>query len=412
MTMPSVAPGLAGLRVLDLSADVGSLATRLLAGLGADVLRIEPPDGHRDRRRPPFAAGIPHLERSLFWFQLNAGKRSVTLALDTTDGQAIFRRLLASADLLVESQPAGRLDRLGLGYTALTQVRPDLVQLSISPFGRDGPYAAFLGSDLIDMAMGGLLYLCGDRDRPPVRVTPEQAWAQAGIQAAVAALIGIWRRQQTGAGALIDLSVQECMLWTLANNAFLFRADGTISRRTGGGRASGSEGSRLIYRAADGYIAFMRRPERHIALQNWLDDEGIDAGMIVADLQGMPLYGEGAPPSELIARLEAVLQAFFLTRSKRELVRAGQEHDLIIAEVSSPLDLAQSDHLQERGFFVEVEDPELGTVVAPGAPYISTVMAWRNARPPRLGEHNREIYEGELGLGRQDRITLAAAGVI
>lgn len=405
--------GLTRLRVLDLTDAFGSLATRILASLGADVIRIEPPGGHPERRRPPFAGSTPDQERSLIWFQFNAAKRSITLNLDSFDGRGLFHRLVGAADLLVESQPVGRLDGLSLGYEALRQLRPELVQVSISPFGQDGPYAQYLGSDLIGMAMGGLMYLCGDRDRPPVRITVEQAYAQASLQAAVAALTGVWRRRQTGEGAFIDLSMQECMLWTLANNSLLYRADGTITRRAGGGRVSGNEGNRLVYRAADGYIAFMRRPERYIALQHWLDDEGIDAGMIVADLQGRPIYGEGAPAPEMIAHLEGVLQAFFLTRSKRELVRGGQAHNLIIAEISTPLDLVQSEHLQSRGFFVSIDDPELGgSVCAPGAPYHSALMPWRSERPPRLGEHNREIYEGELGLSRQDRITLAAAGVI
>lgn len=413
MTNSRKPSGLAGLRVLDLTAEMGSLATRILAGLGADVIRIEPPGGHMERSYPPFAGGTPHPERSLIWFQFNAGKRSVTLDIETADGAALLRRLVASADLLVESQPTGLLESLGLGYHALRRAKPDLVYLSLSPFGQDGPYAHYLGSDLIGMAMGGLLYLCGDRDRPPVRVTVQQAYAQVGVQGAVAALIGYGRRQATGQGVLLDLSMQECMLSTLANNSLLYRANGTITQRAGGGRAHGTQGNRLIYQTVDGYFGFMRRPEGHIALQQWLDDEGIDAGMIVADLQGRPLYGEGAPPLEQIAQLEQVLEAFFRSRPKRELVREAQARNLIAAEIDSPLDLIQSDHLKARGFFVSVEDDALGgSVCAPGAPYISAVMPWRSARPPRLGEHNLEVYEGELGLSRQDLIALKAAGAI
>lgn len=413
MTDPSPSIGLDGLRVLDLTAEMGSLATRILAGLGSDVIRIEPPGGHPDRRRGPFAGGVPDPERNLIWFQFNAGKRGVTLNLDSADGRALFYRLVATADLLVESQPTGRLATLGLGYEALRRQRPELVQLSLSPFGQEGPYAGYLGSDLIGMAMGGLLYLCGDRDRPPTRVTVEQAYAQAAIQAAVAAQVGIWRQRQTGLGAWLDLSMQECMLSTLANNSLLYRANGTITERAGGGRAHARQGNRLIYPAADGYIGFMRRPEGHIALQQWLDDEGIDPGMIVADLQGRPLYGEGAPPVDLIAQLERVLEDFFVTRSKRDLVREAQRRNLIAAEVDSPLDLVTSDHLRARGFFVPIEDAAWGGVVcAPGAPFVAAGMPWRAARPPHLGEHNLAIYEQELGLSRQDLTALKAAGAI
>lgn len=404
---------LAGLRVIELTANFGSLAGRLLAGLSADVIRIEPPAGHADRWRPPFAGGVPHLERSLIWLQFNAGKRSVTLDLDTADGRAVFRRLIATADLLIESLPVGQLASLGLGYEALARIRPELVQLSLSPFGQEGPYAGYLASDLVGLAMGGLLYLCGDPDRPPVRPTVEQAYAQAGIQGAVAALVGICRHRQTGAGALIDFSVQECLLWTLANNSLIYRAGGPVTRRAGGGRAHGSQGNRLIYAAADGYLGFMRRPERHTTLKQWLDDEGVDPGFDVASLQGRPSYGEGAPDPQLIVQLETALEQFFAGRPKRQVVREAQRRNQIASEVATPLDLVESDHLAARGFFVPVEASELGgTVIVPGAPYVSPLMPWRSARAPRLGEDTIAVYQGELGYSRQELITLKAAGAI
>jgi crotonobetainyl-CoA:carnitine CoA-transferase CaiB-like acyl-CoA transferase len=285
--------------------------------------------------------------------------------------------------------------------------------LSISPFGQEGPYSEFSGSDLIEAAMGGLMYLCGDPDRPPVRVTAEQAYAQAGIQGAVAALVAIWQRNESGKGAYLDLSTEEAMLWTLANNRMTFSGTGAISKRAGGGRADLSGGNRIIYPCADGYIGFLRRSEGHIALHHWLDDEHVDTSMIVADLQGKPLYGEGAASPELRARLERVLESFFATRTKHDLVREGQHRNLIIAEVASPADLVQSEHLRERGFFEIIDVPQFGGAVeAPGAPYKSTVMPWKNGRPPQLGEHNVQVYEGLLGLSRGDLITLRAVGAI
>lgn len=401
------------LRVLDLTAEMGSLATRLLAGLGAEVIRIEPPGGHADRRRPPFAGNLPTVERSLVWFQFNAGKLGITLNLDCEDGRAVFRRLVEISDLIVESQPVGRLAELGIGYGDLQSDRTDLIQLSLSPFGQEGPYSKFAGSDLIEAAMGGLMYLCGDPDRPPVRVTAEQAYAQAGIQGAVSALVAVWRRENTGEGMLIDLSAEEAMLWTLANNRLTFSGAGAISKRAGGGRADLSGGNRIIYPCADGYIGFLRRTEGHIALHHWLDDEHVETGMIVADLQGKPLYGEGAAAPELRAQLERVLESFFATRSKQALVREGQRRNLIIAEVASPADLAGSPHLRERGFFERIDAPQLGgQVEAPGAPYISKLMPWRNGRAPQLGEHNLPVYETLLGLSRSEVITLRAVGAI
>jgi benzylsuccinate CoA-transferase BbsE subunit len=412
MPLPAESP-LHALRVLDLTADMGSIGTRLLAGLGAEVIRIEPPGGHPDRRRPPFAGDIPDTERSLIWFQFNAGKLGITLNLDCEDGRAVFRRLIAVSDILIESQDPGRLASLGLGPGDLRERRPDLIELSLSPFGQEGPHAGYAGSDLIEFAMGGLMYLCGDPDRPPVRVSAEQAYAQAGIQGAVATLVAMWRRCKTGQGAQLDFAAQEAMLWTLGNNRLTFSGTGAISKRAGGGRADLSGGNRIIYPCSDGYIGFLRRSEGHINLHHWLDDEGVETGMIVADLQDRPLYGEGAPPAELRLHLERVLEAFFATRTKKELVREGQRRNLIISEVASPEDLVASEHLRDRGFFESIDAPQLGgRVLAPGAPYVSEVMPWKNGRPPKLGEHNFEVYESLLGYTRAEVITLRAVNAI
>lgn len=404
---------LAPYRVLDLTGEVGALSTRLLAGMGADVLRVEPLGGHPLRRRGPFYHGIPHPERSLYWFQMNLGKRSVTLNLETADGRALFQRLATSADLIVESLPVGELDRLGLGYAPLAALNPCLSLISISPFGQSGPAAGAKGGDLIGMAAGGLMYLCGDRDRPPVRVTAEQGSAQAGIHAAVAALVALWRRHTTGRGAHVDVSVQECVLWTLANNRLSWPATGTITHRAGGGRAGGG-GSRLIYPAADGYIGFMRRPEQHLALKRWMDDAGVELGVDIAEWQGLPVSGDGAPPPEQVTRLEQVLARYFAQRPKQELYREGQSRGLVLAEVSTPKDLVGSAHLDARGFWQRVDHAELGeTLTYPGAPGRMSATPWRpERRPPLLGEHNIEIYCHELGLSRSELAMLKAVGAV
>ncbi|MGH2587107.1 MAG: CaiB/BaiF CoA transferase family protein [Dehalococcoidia bacterium] len=407
-------PGaLAPYRVLDLTTELGALSTRLLAGMGADVIRIEPPGGHATRRRGPFLDGVVALERSLYWLQMNAGKRGVTLNLETADGRALLRRLAERADFVVESLPVGALDRLGLGFEQLRAVNPCIIVTSISPFGADGPRSGDPATDLTGMAAGGLLFLCGDRDRPPVRVTVEQAYAQAGIQAAVATMIAHFAREATGQGTHVDVSMQECVLTTLGNNRLLWPADRVVTHRAGGGRAFGDAGNRLIYEAADGYAGFMRRSEQHLLLQRWLDDEGIDLGFSVADWQGLPLYGEGAPPAEQVAALEAVLAAFFAGRRKRDLQRDAQGRGLILAEVASPLDLASDEHLAARGYFVPVEYPEFGRALrVPGAPFIASVAPWRTGRAPRRGEHNVEIYCDEMGLSRDALSALKAAGAI
>lgn len=404
---------LTGLRVLDLTAELGGLCTRLLAGMGADVLRIEPPGGHPLRRRAPFVHDAPHPERSLYWFQLNAGKRSITLDPATADGRALFRALAATADLVVESLPVGEIDRLGLSRAALAAVNQRLSIVSVSPYGREGPLAAAEGGDLIGMAAGGLMYLCGDQDRPPVRVTVEQGNAQAGIHAAVAAMVAHAIAVATGEGVEIDVSMQEAVVWTLANNRILWPATGAITHRAGGGRAGGS-GSRLIYAAKDGYLGFMRRPESHVPLQRWLQEEGVALDIDIAAWQGLPVFGEGGPPPEDVRRLEDVLAGFFAERAKGDLYVQGQGRGLVLAEVSTARDLVESAHLHARGFFEPVEHPELGqTLPYPGAPGRLSRTPWSTGRrPPLIGEHNIEIYCGELGLSRADLAMLKSAGAI
>jgi crotonobetainyl-CoA:carnitine CoA-transferase CaiB-like acyl-CoA transferase len=411
---PLPGSALHGYRVLDLTSELGALAPRLLAGMGADVLRIEPPGGHPTRRRGPFSHGIPHPERSLYWFQMNAGKRSITLNVRTTDGRALFLRLVQTADFVIESLPVGELARLGLGYAALCAANPRVVLTSISLYGQDGPLAGAPGGDLIGMAAGGLMFLCGDQDRPPVRVTVEQGYAQAGLHAAAATMIAHVAREQRGRGAHIDVSVQEALLWTLANNRLHWPASGIITHRAGGGRAFGGSGERLIYEAADGYIAFYRRPESNVPLARWMAEKGVDLGVDITAWQGLPTRGPGGPPPEDVARAEEALAAWFRTQKKGDLYREGQAHGLYLCEVSTPGDLATSAHLAARGFWVQVLHDELGEMLTyPGAPFKMTASPWHTGRrPPLLGEHNIAIYCGELGLSREELGLLCAAGVV
>lgn len=415
MTMSAPPTGaLAPYRVLDLTGELGMLCTRLFAGLGADVIALEPPGGHPARRRGPFLSvgGAPRT--SFYWLQQGAGKRSVTLAPETADGRALLLRLLTAADVLVESLPAGMLDQLGLGWDVLRTRNPRLVLTSISPYGQTGPRAHDPGSDLTGMAAGGLMLLCGDPDRPPLRVTVEQAYAQAGIQAAAATLVGLAHRDVTGAGAHVDVSVQAAVTGTLANNRLLWWADHITTHRAGGGRAFGSTPDRLIYRTVDGYVGYMRRSEHHTNLQRWLDDTGIELPFKVTPWQNRPLQGEGSAPPEQVAMLETALSQHFAARRKHDIQVEMQRYGMICAEVATPLDLVTSEHLTERGYYQDVHYPGLDqTLRVPGAPFKGTATPWRTSPAPlRPGQHNAAIYRDELGLSPAQLATLKGVGAI
>lgn len=171
-----------GYRVLDLTDEKGLLCGRMLADLGADVIKIEKPGGDPARFRGPFYKDDPHPEKSFYWFALNLNKRSVTLDVETADGRDIFNRLVKTADFVIESFPPGHMKDIGLGYEALEKINPRVILTSITPFGQTGPYKDWKASELVAWAMGGFMFLCGDADRAPVQIACPQSYFHAGVR--------------------------------------------------------------------------------------------------------------------------------------------------------------------------------------------------------------------------------------
>ncbi len=190
-------------RALDLTDEKGMMCGKILADLGMEVIKVEPPGGDPARNIGPFYHHQPHPEKSLFWFFLNLNKRGITLNLDTEDGRQIFKRLAQKVDLIIESFPVGFLGRLGLSYSDLSQVNRQIILTSITGFGQTGPYKDFKAPDLVVMAMGGEMNLTGDPDRPPLRIGVPQAYLHAGAEAASACLAALWHREMEGEGQYI-----------------------------------------------------------------------------------------------------------------------------------------------------------------------------------------------------------------
>ena len=389
-------------RVIDLSGELGALCTVMLSGLGADVIRIEPPGGHAARRKPPFLrpgrSGAGAEADSLYWLQMNGGKRSLTLDLSNAEDCDLLRRLAASADVLVESgwglQQDGKLTTLGLDYDTLRTVAPRLIYTSISPFGQDGPKAGWHGSDLIGMAAGGLLNLCGDRDRAPVRVTAEQGHAQAGIQSAVGALVALQARQITGRGQHVDVSMQDAVSNALGNARLYYAMEGMITHRAGGGRAFGKVGTRMIFASSDGHVAFIRVPQTFAALGKWFDDEGAPRRFEVERWSKRALVGAKMPSADEVAELEADLVPFFEARTTNQLYEDGQRRGLMICPVSRMQDLAENPQLLSREFYEDVRHSGLPTPLRqPGAPFKMSATPWRRGGAPSIGSDNDAIRE-------------------
>ena len=241
-----------GLRVLDLTTGGALLCGRLLADLGADVIAVEPPGGNPARYRAPFWQDEMGPEHSLFWLAYSSNKRSVTLDLNQEHGREGFRQLVDTADIVLESFPPGYLSDLGLGYDELSQLRPELILTSITPFGQTGPHRHYRATDLITMAMGGSAFLVGEPGRAPLRVGFPQAELHAAVEAGVGTLLALHYRRHAEVGQHVDVSAQSCIVWTLMN-ASHFNALGQTTRNRFGAYRESLPGKRqMIFPCQDG----------------------------------------------------------------------------------------------------------------------------------------------------------------
>ena len=371
-------------RVIDLAGPYGIVGTRVMAGLGADVIRVEPPGGDLLRQRPPLDAS----GTSTYWHQMTAGKKSVVIDLDSEAGRSALWTLLESADVLFESGQRARLEALGFGWEQISKRCPDLVYTTISPFGAEGPRASWLGGDLVAMAAGGLMYLCGDPDRAPLRVSVEQASAQVGLQGMVGTLIALRARKVGSRGQRVDVSMQEAISNTLGNSQQSWVMDGTIFQRAGGGRATGGADNKLVWQCADGYVAWGRNPASMGLLHQWMLDEGVEPGFDAEAWAQRPVAGPGAPTREETQALDQRIAAFFLRYPKMYLYEEGQGRGAMMCPVSTVPDLMANRQLNHRGFFHEVAQPGLSKpLTQPGAPFKMSVSPWTVGTSPQLGEH-------------------------
>jgi len=375
-------------RVIDLTAEIGGLATMVLAGLGAEVIRVEPPNGHPTRRRGPMLRGDG--ASSLYWAQMNAGKQSVTLDLEDEADRERLRLLCETADFLFESDAPGVMASRGLDYDDLHERVPQLIYVSITPFGQTGPKSMWAASDLIGHVSGGLSSLCGDPDRAPLRPS-EQAYNITALNAGSAAMLALHARHLTGRGQRIDVSMQAAMANTLGNARLYWEMDGIITERAGGARAFANRATRIIYPCANGYVAFVRVPASMIRLHQWMTAEGADPQFDAQRWAGVAIAGDNLPTDEEISELEAEIEAFFRARDAQALYESGQGFNVMICPVNTMQDIVDSPQLAARAFFTEVDDPALGRLRVPGAPLKMSATPWRSGPAPTLGQHNNQI---------------------
>ena len=345
-------------RVLDLTDDRAALGPMMLADLGAEVIRVEPPraSGATDQVRPGAAV-------------FNHNKRVLPLDIDTDAGQAAVRELVPTVDFLFENQRPGALAARGLGFDNLRLLNPRLVYVAITPFGQDGPYAGNADSDLTLAAMGGMVAINGDPDRPPVRVSVSQAWLHAAAESAVAALVAHERRLQTGEAQFVDVSVQAAVFWTTLNASIAYAIQGRDIERKGTDLQLGNRVLRVMFPCQDGDVvlflngAIFRRlipwmVEDGVAPQSWADDE--DWGTYdVRWLTGQPL-------AVTIEDVMQALEAFALRHTKQELFDGGLALGIFLAPANTVTEVLRFDHLAARDYWQPLVLPDGRTVQAPG----------------------------------------------
>jgi len=413
---------LSDLRVIDLSNGIaGPYCAKMLADFGAEVIKVEHPQcPDPSRSLGPFPDGCQYPQDASaggMFLYLNGGKKPVTLDMETEQGRTLFTELVESADLVVESFSPGYMDALKLGYGDLEKLNSGVILVSVTPFGQTGPWRDFQTSDLLHMAAGGQMGCCGyDSDHVagdiPIAPGGGNAWHTGSHYAYMAIVAALVYRTNSGRGQHIDASVHDaCALTTEMHvNTYIYQGD-VVRRQTGrhasvlqtpqaqllckDGKYVNASGSRITYR-------------QFPALVEWMDSHGL------ADDLADERYQDRAVFAGASDHINDVVANFAKHLTRDEIAYGGQERGFAWGAVRAPDELVDDGHLNDRGFWVDVPHPELGrSFKYPGAAGIYNGSPWRiSRRAPLTGEHNEEIYCGELELQRTELAYLVEAGVI
>ena len=387
---------LAGVRVVDMADEKGELCGRLLADLGADVIRVEPPGGSRSRRLPPLA---PDGHTSLYFAFRNANKRGVTLDIAKQSGRELLHSLLKDSDVWIESFPPGHLASQGIDPAKVLDQYRGLILASIADFVQTGPYRDYLGSDMIGFAMGGMMYRSGVPERPPLVAPGALAYDSTAITAAFAVLMAYFQRLRSGRGQHLDVSVLESVAnmsdWSLPS----YSQSGGYQHRAGSGIVY------PVYPCADGQVRLVvLSPREWRSMRAWL---------------GEPDVVKDEAWEEFIFRivnrdvLDPLITALFRDKTKMELTREAQSRGIALTPELTPAEVMTNEHASSRGTFVKTEvAPGLEGTVPAGFLQIDGQRLGFRKRAPSLGEHNAEVYVDELGLQMNDLATLRAEGVV
>ena len=398
---------LSDIKVLELAHSLsGAFCAKLLADQGADTIKVEPPGwGDPARQEPPFINGVPHPEGSTIFLAFNTNKRGITLDIEQSAGRELLLRLVADADVLIESHPPGHLESLGLGYPVLKETNPRLTVTSITYFGQTGPYRDYLGGDLVAQALGGFLHaVTGSADLPPMGTALEQMEITAARNGAIAIMAALFHRQQSGEGRHIDLSTMEAAISTPSGLIQPYSFTGRSPKR-GGSDGNVMDGMHLPTK--DGEVTLTTAGTGGRPMEAWAEFLGEPS---LLD----PKFATRQSRMDNWEELHSLVAPALARWNNLDLMKETMAKGLVVGLVQSPQQVVESPHLSERGFFVEIGHPEAGSLKYPGPGIMMDgVNPMEGSRAaPALGEHNSEILGGELGLTTEELGLLRAARVI
>ncbi len=398
---------LSGLKVVEYGGFISApYCTKLMADLGAEVIKVEEPGGGDESRRyGPFPGDVPHPERSGLFLYLNGNKMGVTLNVKTATGRKILGDLLEEADVLVENNPPERMADMGLDYQSLREVNGRLIVASITSFGQTGPYRDYKGYPLNAAGLGGQTMRTGEAGREPLAPALWQSHYQGGSMAAAAAMGALFARMATGKGQHVDIS--EAEIWATIHHGHGVHLGVFEGRRSiRAGHRTISVYPWCILPCKDGYMCLIaiqgyqwKRFLEAMGKPEWMGDPRFENRIIMA--------------LEHADELDALVTAWLLDHTKDEIFQICREKGITFAPVRDVAEVAADPHFEVRGYFVEMDRRHTGTLKYPGAPYRLSETPWRFKAPaPTLGEHNEEIYCGRLGYSKEELVQLRRANVI
>ena len=383
----SEAAMLSHLKVVEIADELGAYTGRILAELGAQVIKVEPRAGDPARRRGPAAPG--DADASLSWWAWNAGKDGARLELDTPEGLDGMRALVGQADILLQGG-GDRLAARGLDYARLAEANPGLISVVVQPFAEETPLAGQPASDLTLMAMSGIMQIVGDPDRPPLKLPGAQAYALAGVQGVTAALLALNARAASGKGQRVVVSAYQAAVLAGYRDPIVWEWTGQIGRRTGNSLVRGKSGVRQIWACRDGHVTWslVDNPGMVKGLTAAMRAEGVAGELASVDWDNTLLADT---PQPQIDAWEQVIAPYFASHTKDELATLSNAKGLGLSRIDTPEEALASPHWAARGFWRTMADPARGLEVAlPGPLFRSSEAGRETLKPaPRLDDPDR-----------------------